>query len=88
MTENSLDVDTPAVYASRSRPTKEGRRLSVNVALDVADAIDHLAKKRGLTITDVIRRAVSTYKFIDDETSGGGKILVERNGKIREVTFL
>ncbi len=65
-----------------------GRRLSVNVALDVGDAIDKLAKRHETTITDVIRRAVSTYKFIDDEVDAGGKVLVERGGTIREVKFL
>ena len=65
-----------------------GRRLSVNVALDVGEAIDELAKRHGTTITDVIRRAVSTYKFVDDEVASGGRILVERNGTVREVKFL
>lgn len=65
-----------------------GRRLSVNVALDVGEAIDELAKRHGTTITDVIRRAVSTCKYIDDEATAGGKILVERNETIREVKFV
>ncbi len=63
------------------------RRLTVNVALDVGDAIDELAKRHGITITDVIRRAVSIYKFIDDEMTSGVKILVERDGTVREVKF-
>ena len=96
MIENPTDVAarTPRGVRARtaravpSQETTVGRRLSVNVALDVADAIDKLAKRHRTTITDVIRRAVSTYKFIDDEASAGGKILVERNGTIREVKFL
>ena len=35
------------------------RRLSVNVALDVGDAIETLAKRHTITIDDVIRRAIS-----------------------------
>ena len=66
----------------------EYERLSCNVALDVADAIDTLARRHGTTITEVIRRAISTHKWIDDQTAAGGKILVERDGKIREVRFL
>lgn len=72
----------------RASQTTTGRRLSVNVALDVADAIESLAARHNTTITDVIRRAVSAYKFIDDEVAAGGKILVERGGTIREVQFL
>jgi hypothetical protein len=77
---------------STRRDTSEqattGRRLSVNVALDVAEAIEDLASRHQTTITDVIRRAVSAYKFIDDEVTDGGKILIERGGTIREVKFL
>lgn len=66
-----------------------GRRLSVNVALDVGAAIDELAKRHNTTITDVIRRAVSVAKYIDDETRNPhAKILIERDGVIREVNFL
>jgi hypothetical protein len=68
--------------------SQDVRRLSVNVAPDVGDAIDELAKRHGTTITDVIRRAVSACKYIDDEAVAGGKILVEKNGAVREVKFL
>jgi hypothetical protein len=64
------------------------RRLSVNVADDVAGAIDEMHTQHGWTITEVIRRAVSILKFIDDEVAHGGRVLVERDGKIREVRFL
>jgi hypothetical protein len=84
--ENSQVADTPSRAAGPS--PAYGRRLSVNVALDVGEAIDELAKRHGTTITDVIRRAVSTYKFVDDEVAAGGRILVERNGTVREVKFL
>ena len=65
-----------------------GRRLSVNVAPDVGDAIDDLAKRHRTTITDVIRRAISVCKYIDDEAEAGGRILVERKGTVQEVKFV
>jgi hypothetical protein len=64
------------------------RRLSVNVAPDVGDAIDALAKRHRTTITDVIRRAISVCKYIDDEAEDGGRILVEKKGTVREVKFV
>ena len=75
----------------RPRPSPPGgsRRLSVNVADDVADAISMLRERHGWSITEVIRRAISALKFIDDEVNkDGGKILVERGGTVREVNFL
>jgi hypothetical protein len=83
-------MESTMAYASSdasSDASSEVRRLSVNVAPDVGDAIDQLAKRHGTTITDVIRRAVSIYKYIDDETTVGARILVEDKGTIREVKF-
>jgi hypothetical protein len=68
--------------------TAVARRLNVNVANDVAEAIEELHDKRGWTYSDIIRRAVTAYKFIDDETEKGSKLLVERDGTIREVQFV
>ncbi len=73
---------------SKARQAAGWRRLSVNVAYDVADAIDELREGRGWSITEVIRRAVSILKFVNDEETKGGRILVERDGTIREVKFL
>jgi hypothetical protein len=81
-------MESTVAYASSDAPApSEVRRLSVNVASDVGDAIDQLAKRHGTTITDVIRRAVSIYKYIDDQTTDGARILVEDKGTIREVKF-
>jgi hypothetical protein len=79
-------MESTVAYAP-SDASSEVRRLSVNVAPDVGDAIDQLAKRHGTTITDVIRRAISIYKYIDDETTDGARILVEDKGAIREVKF-
>jgi hypothetical protein len=76
----------PAKPSTLARPT--WKRLSVNVANDVAEAIAVMAHKHDWTITDVVRRSVSAYKFIDDEVDKGAKILIERDGVIREVQFL
>jgi hypothetical protein len=64
------------------------RRLTVNVAADVGDAIEEMAQQQGITIADLIRRAVSTYRFVRDEVGQGHKILVEQDRSVREVTFL
>jgi hypothetical protein len=86
--KNSTGVRESAYPESHRPPDRTARRLSVNVALDVAEAIDELARRHQTSITDVIRRAISTYKYIDDEAESGAKILVERDGAVREVKFL
>lgn len=50
-------------------------RLSVNVNDETAEALRALAEKRGTTVTEIIRRAVSVYKFVEDEVGDKGKTL-------------
>ena len=43
-------------------------RLSVNINDETATALRDLADRREISVTEVVRRAVSVLKFIEDET--------------------
>ena len=47
------------------------QRLSVNINDETAVALNHLASQRQTTVTEIVRRAVSVYKFVEDETRKG-----------------
>lgn len=49
----------------------------VNLPSDAITAIEKIAEDRGSTMSDVIRRAISTEKFIHEERQKGNKILIE-----------
>lgn len=71
--------------------TKSGRpgaerdrlvRLNVNLNHETADAIKELAEERGISVTEAVRRAISLYKYVEDQTNEGRKIQVaDRSGK-------
>lgn len=65
-------------------------RLNVNVNDETAAALRVLAEGRATTITEVIRRAISLYKFVDDEVLRGDKTLklVGPHGSETIVTML
>jgi len=65
-------------------------RLSININDETAAALKELAAKRGLTVTEVVRRAVSVYKFVEDEVGDGGKTLqlVDSNDKVTELVMV
>ncbi|ODB78125.1 MULTISPECIES: ribbon-helix-helix protein, CopG family [Micromonospora] len=64
-------------------------RLSVNLSADAAEAIRELTERRGITITELIRRAISTQKYVDDAVNRGAKILIEEpDEKLRELIFV
>lgn len=50
-------------------------RLSINISEDTAAALRELAAKHDMTVTDVVRRVVGVYKYLEDETKDNSKRL-------------
>lgn len=65
-------------------------RLNVNLNAETAEALKEIADQRGISFTEAVRRAISIYKFIDDETQEGHRIQTvdpERN-QVRELVLM
>ena len=54
-------------------------KLSVNLSEEVVDALRNLASTQGTTMTEVLRKAISTEKFLQDASSRNAKILIEKS---------
>jgi hypothetical protein len=64
-------------------------RLSINLSTETADAFKEIIGRKGLTITEGIRRAITAWQFLEDETSKGNQIAVmEQDGSVRKVVIL
>lgn len=50
-------------------------KLNVNINDETAAALKDLAARRQTTVTEIVRRAVSVYKFVEDEVVDGNKTL-------------
>lgn len=63
-------------------------KMSVNLPVDVVKVLRALAEKRNITMTEVLRQAIGTVKFIEEINEQKGKILVEdKKGRIRQLVF-
>jgi hypothetical protein len=65
-------------------------RLNVNLNAETAEALKEIADHRGISFTEAVRRAISVYKFIDDETQEGRHIQTvsaDRN-EVRELVLM
>jgi hypothetical protein len=88
-----LSPTLEAALPDNDRPTKKVTimtkvtKLSVNLSPDVVEAIRQLATKRKVTMTEVIRDAIGTEKFIEDEKSSSKFLLEDCHGKLRQVFF-
>lgn len=55
-------------------------KLNININDETEAALKELAARRGITVTETVRRAVSVYKYIEDEMDAGGKLQVIHEG--------
>jgi Ribbon-helix-helix protein, copG family len=52
------------------------QKISVNLSHEVLGALRELAERDGVTMTEVLRRAISTQVFIEDAQREGKAILL------------
>jgi hypothetical protein len=76
--------------ADRERPQDKGStRLSINLSAETAEALRELAARKGVSITEGIRRAIAAWQFLEVEASKGNRIaVIEQDGSIRTVVLL
>ena len=64
------------------------QRLSVNVNDETAQALSDYANKRGVTVTEAVRRAVSMQKFFEDVWLDGHDVFIRKGDRETEVVIL
>lgn len=66
--------------------TEEIKRVSVNFSQKAYEDLEQLAKAEGgISVSEVLRRAIALSKWFVEQQNNGANILVERDGKLREV---
>ncbi len=62
-------------------------RTTVTFADPTWQTIESLSRESGMPMSEVIRRALSMYRWYRSARSMGQHVLVERDGTTREVLF-
>lgn len=60
-------------------------RVNVNFSEDAYTQLTELAQRRGKTVSDLLREAIALERWFDETTRDGNRVLVERDGKLREI---
>lgn len=58
-------------------------KISANLAEEVVEEMKALAEKRGITLTELLRQALATEKFLTEEMEQGSHLILEREGEQR-----
>lgn len=63
-------------------------RLSVNLSPNVFGELKNYADRKGVSVTEAVRRAISVLKYVDDAQDRGASLNIEENGALKEVQFM
>lgn len=65
------------------------KRIKVTVSLpdETVKQLQAMAATAGCSVTEMIRRSISAQAFLSAEILNGNRILLDRDGSIREVVF-
>ncbi len=90
----SVPIDTAQVQEKsqprkRRTPNSPKTKLAINLTNEAAAAVRDIAAEKGLTVSEVIRRAIALEKFVVEQLDRNGTFLVKLpDGSIETVHFL
>ena len=88
-TEGAARRESVIMREAKPQPARTVQRLSVNLSPEVAEALQWIAEKHGSTITEAIRRCISTQKYVEEALDKRAKILIAEEGQpVRELVFV
>lgn len=79
--------DTPIHRRAESRSDRLVR-LSVNLSPEIADVLKEYAQRKGVSVTEAVRRAVTVLQFVDETQDRGASVVVNDEGAMKEIVFL
>ena len=63
-------------------------RLSVNLSPAVFNELKGYADRKGVSVTEAVRRAISVLKYVDDAQDRGATLNIEVHGNLKEIQFM
>lgn len=63
-------------------------RLNININSETEQALEELAGRKETTVTEIVRRAVSVYNFLDAEMAAGKRLQVVEGDAVTALTFV
>lgn len=83
-----LSEDAGDMQTTRGYNLHMSTRLNININDETAAVLREIAAADDTSVTEVVRRAVSAYKFFRDAAANGQDIELHGKGPMRVVNFL
>jgi hypothetical protein len=73
---------------SPPNPPEPTVRLSVNLSPATGGALKEYAARKGVSVTEAVRRAIAVLAFVDESQQRGASLNIDEGGALKEVLFL
>lgn len=70
-----------------STEDRERVRVALNMLKSDYEDLKELAAADGETVSSYLRKAIATERYLKERTKSGGKVLLEEDGRQREIVF-
>lgn len=60
-------------------------RVTVNLPEELVEYLKNSAQRDHTNVTEKLKQAINTERYFDEQERKGTKILIENDGKVREV---
>ena len=87
-TEDGTQKLGGAAEATADNPPGGTVRLAVNLGPEAAEVLKEYASRKGISVTEAVRRAIAVLVYVDQTQRSGASINVEKDGVLKEVVFL
>lgn len=69
------------------KPLAQDRRMTITFSQEAYALLEKLARRKGKSMSDVVRDAVAMEQWLEDSRQNGERFLIERDGQQREIVF-
>ena len=73
--------------SSTPAPAPATKRVHVNFALRTYETLQRIASRKGGSISEALRQAITLTDYIEHAVEDRAKILIERDGKVSELVI-
>ncbi len=76
-------IEHETAFAEGQKAEQSTTRLSVNLPTAIMEELKELSRIEGVSLTEIVRRAISAEKFLRQQVEEGNKLLVLEKGQTK-----
>lgn len=77
----TVAIEHETAFIENQKAEQSMSRLSVNLPTAIMEELKELSRVEGVSLTEIVRRAISAERFLREQVEEGNKLLVLEKGQ-------